>query len=92
MISLSQSASVLRAEARLLATAGLILLGGGFPLTLTLAALALAPDGLSPWLAPALGGPPILLGYVACHFASARLARAKALEEHAPSQSGNALA
>lgn len=71
---------MLRAEARLLMIAGLILLGIGFPLTMVLAAQALSPEGLSPVLPIAAGGPPILLGYLACHFASQRMVKAKALE------------
>lgn len=70
----------LRNEARVLTAAGAILLAIGFPLTMTLVALALAPHGLSPVLPIAAGGPPIVLGYIACHYASHRLARAKALE------------
>ncbi len=70
----------LRDEARLLTVAGVILLAIGLPLTLILAARALAPSGLSPLLPIAAGGPPIVLGYIACHYASRRLARAKALE------------
>jgi len=71
---------MLRAEARLLTFAGLILLGLGFPLTMFLAAQALAPGGLSPVLPIALGAPPIILGYLACHFASQRMVKAKMLE------------
>ena len=70
----------LRAEARLLAAAGAILLLLGFPLTMSLALMALASDGVSPVLPAAAGGPPLLLGYLACHFASRRMERAKALE------------
>lgn len=80
MRTLYQNATSLRAEARLLTTAGLILLAIGFPLTMMLTLMALSPDGLSPVFPAAVGGPPILLGYIACHYASARLARAKALE------------
>lgn len=72
--------AALRAEARLLSVAGLILLGIGFPVTLVLVAQALAPDGVSPVLPAAVGAPPIMLGYIACHFASKRLVKAKALE------------
>ncbi len=72
--------NMLRDEARLLTMAGLILLVIGFPTTLVLALYALAPRGLSPILPLAIGGPPIILGYVACHYASARLARARDLE------------
>lgn len=74
------SVTTLRAEARLLTTAGLILLAIGFPLTLALTVLALAPQGISPMLPLASGGPPILLGYLACYFASRRMVKAKALE------------
>lgn len=72
--------AMLRAEARLLTFAGLILLGIGFPLTIFLAAQALAPGGLSPILPIAMGAPPIILGYLACHFASQRMVKAKTLE------------
>jgi hypothetical protein len=70
----------LRAEARLLTIAGFILLGVGFPLTLALVARALGPDAMSPVLPGAIGAPPIMLGYLACHFASRRMVRAKAIE------------
>lgn len=80
MRSIRPSPATLRAEARLLTFAGLILLGIGFPVTLYLAALALAPGGLSPLLPVAAGTPPIVLGYLACHFASQRMVKAKALE------------
>ena len=76
----SVTPQALRDEARVLTAAGVILLAIGFPLTMTLVALALAPHGLSPMLPIAAGGPPIVLGYIACHYASQRLARAKALE------------
>ncbi|MBL8544167.1 MAG: hypothetical protein JNJ63_10215 [Hyphomonadaceae bacterium] len=76
------SIATLRAEARLLASAGVLLLVIGFPLTLFLVARALWSDGASPLLPLAIGAPPIMLGYIACHFASARLARAKRLEAH----------
>lgn len=72
--------AALRAEARLLTVAGLILLGIGFPATLVLVAQSLAPEGGSPVLPAAIGAPPIMLGYIACHFASKRLVKAKALE------------
>lgn len=72
--------AALRAEAKLLTIAGLILLGVGFPATLILAAQALSPEGLSPVLPIAVGTPPIILGYLACHFASQRMVKAKALE------------
>jgi hypothetical protein len=72
--------AALRSEARLLTIAGLILLAIGFPTTLVLAAQALSPDGLSPVLPLAVGAPPIVLGYIACHFASRRMVKAQALE------------
>jgi hypothetical protein len=75
------TAGELRAEARLLTLAGLILLGLGFPLTLYLVFQALASQGLSPMLPAAIGAPPIALGYIACHFASVRLVKARAIEE-----------
>lgn len=76
------SVTTLRAEARLLTIAGVILLAIGFPVTIALAALALAPapEGISPILPVASGAPPILLGYLACYFASRRMVKAKALE------------
>lgn len=70
----------LRAEARLLSFAGAILLAIGFPLTLALVARALSPAGGPAMLPLAVGAPPILLGYLACHFATQRLVKAKALE------------
>ncbi|MFT3728714.1 MAG: hypothetical protein QM759_12890 [Terricaulis sp.] len=72
--------ATLRAEARLLTLAGLILLGLGFPLTLYLVSLSLGPQGLSPILPLAIGVPPIMLGYIACHVASVRIVKAKSLE------------
>lgn len=45
-----------------------------------LAVLALEPDGISPVLPIAVGAPPLVLGYLACHFASRRMERAKDLE------------
>ncbi|UPT62801.1 MAG: hypothetical protein M0D54_21155 [Hyphomonadaceae bacterium JAD_PAG50586_4] len=47
--------AALRAEARLLSTAGIILLLIGFPLTLWLVAGALAENGISPILPLAIG-------------------------------------
>jgi hypothetical protein len=72
--------ATLRAEARLLTTAGLLLLGVGFPVTLLLVAHALGQGAGSPFLPAAVGAPPIMLGYLACHFASRRMVKAKALE------------
>ena len=72
--------AALRAEARLLTIAGLFLLGVGFPLTLIMTAIALGSGESSPFVPAVIGAPPIMLGYLACHFASQRLARAKALE------------
>ena len=81
MSSVRPNAASLRAEARLLLTAGLILLAIGFPATLLLVAQALGEEGASPMLPLAIGAPPIMLGYLACHFASQRLVKARALEE-----------
>jgi hypothetical protein len=82
MQSVRPNAASLRAEARVLITAGVILLGVGFPATIALVAQALAPEGLSPILPIAIGAPPITLGYLACHFASQRLVKARTLEAH----------
>jgi len=71
---------MLRAEARLLTIAGVMLLVIGFPLTLILVAQAMGPGGMSPVLPLAIGLPPIMLGYLACRFASQRLLRARAIE------------
>ncbi len=72
--------AALRAEARLLTIAGLLLLGVGFPLTLIMTAIALGSGESSPFVPAAIGAPPIMLGYLACHFASMRMVKAKALE------------
>jgi hypothetical protein len=75
----------LRAEARLLTMAGVILLALGFPTTLVLAALAMEPDGVSPLVAIGIGTPLILAGWTACAYASDRLSRAAKLAEEAQS-------
>lgn len=80
MAAITRTSVTLRAEARLLSTAGIILLAIGFPLTMVLAMSALSEHGVSPVLPIVVGAPPLLLGYVACHFASRRLERAKELE------------
>lgn len=72
--------AALRAEARLLTVAGFVLLGLGFPLTLIMTAIALGAGHTSPFVPAAMGAPPIMLGYLACHFASQRMVKAKALE------------
>lgn len=74
------NAAALRAEARLLTIAGFFLLGVGFPLTLIMTALALGAGSGSPFVPAAIGAPPIMLGYLACHFASQRMVKAKAIE------------
>jgi hypothetical protein len=81
MRTMSQNATSLRAEARLVGLAGAMLLVIGFPLTLALVSLALSPDGLSPMMPVMVGGPPVLLGYLACRHASSRLVRAKVVEQ-----------
>jgi hypothetical protein len=72
--------AALRAEARLLAIAGFFLLGIGFPLTLIMTAIALGSGENSPFVPAAIGAPPIMLGYLACHFASQRMVKAKTLD------------
>ena len=72
--------AALRAEARLLTIAGLFLLGAGFPVTLVMVAMALSAGSQSPLTPAFIGAPPIMLGYLACHFASHRMLKAKALE------------
>lgn len=75
----AQEARALRAEARLMTMAGVILLAIGLPLSLILTALALA--GTIGALVPFWAGlPPIVLGWGACSLASRRLERAQALE------------
>lgn len=77
----SPSAASLKAEARVLSSAGLILLLLAFPLTMWLAWLAMSPElDVSPVLPMAAGGGPLTLGYLLCHFASRRMALAKVLE------------
>lgn len=61
-------------------TAGVLLLVTSFPVTLFLVAQALLGEGVSPLLPAAVGAPPLMLGYLACHFASQRMVKAKALE------------
>jgi hypothetical protein len=70
----------LRAEARLLTVAGIFLLGVGFPVTLVMVAIALGSGSEAPFAPAAIGAPPIMLGYLACHFASQRMVKAKAIE------------
>ncbi|MBL8531402.1 MAG: hypothetical protein JNK94_06685 [Hyphomonadaceae bacterium] len=77
------NSETLRAEARLLTIAGVMLLVIGFPLTLLLVADALREGGGSAVLPLAIGLPPLALGYLACHFASQRMLKAKALERGA---------
>jgi hypothetical protein len=80
MVAQRPNPAALRAEARLLTTAGLLLLGIGFPLTLALVGIALGSGSDSPFAPAVVGAPPIVLGYLACHFASQRMLRAKAIE------------
>jgi len=74
------TAAALRAEARLLTIAGIILLAVGFPATMILVVQALGSPDFPSILPFAVGAPPIMLGYLACAFASRRLVKAKALE------------
>lgn len=80
MAAQPSTSATLRAEARVLIIAGFMLLAIGFPVTLALTAWALTGEGASPLLPAAIGAPPLMLGYIACHFASRRLVKAKALE------------
>lgn len=75
------NSATLRGEARVLAIAGTILLALGFPPTIFLAAQALTAGAVSPFLPAAVGAAPLMLGYLACHFASRRLVRARAIED-----------
>ncbi len=70
----------LRGEARFLATAGYMLMSACLPLTMFFVAMALSGQGGSPFLPIAAGAPPMMIGYMACHFATRRLARAAVLE------------
>jgi hypothetical protein len=72
--------AALRAEARLLTIAGVLLLALGFLPTLIMVAVALVTASESPFLPAAIGAPPIMLGYLACHFASQRMVKARAIE------------
>jgi hypothetical protein len=74
------SAAALRAEAGVLSISGILLMAIGFPLTLFLVAWALAEGGLPPMLPAAIGAPPLMIGYLACHYASQRLVLAKAMD------------
>jgi len=76
-----RSSATLRAEARLLALAGAILLGIGLFATIVLVSSALGADGASPSLPIWVGGPPLVFGYAACHFATHRMQRARALDQ-----------
>ena len=73
-------AQLLRAEASVLTLAGVLLLAIGFPFTLMLVAMALTSETFSPMLPIAAGAPPIMLGYLACHFAARRLEKARAID------------
>lgn len=80
MSGIQISAAALRAEAGVLSISGLLLMAIGFPLTLFLVAWALAEGGLPPMLPVVIGAPPLMIGYLACHYASLRLVKAKAME------------
>lgn len=67
----------------MLTVAGFLLLGVGFPITLIMTAIALGAGDSSPFVPLAIGAPPLMLGYLACHFASQRMVKAKALEHDA---------
>lgn len=65
----------------MLALAGFFLLAIGLPAAMALTALALWEESVPPALPALVAGPPILLGYLACHFASNRLVKARAADE-----------
>ncbi|MBY0565584.1 MAG: hypothetical protein K2P58_15550 [Hyphomonadaceae bacterium] len=69
--------SALRAEARVLAFAGMVTLAVSFPPTMSAALSALFTQGPLPWSALSLGGVALVSGYVACHLASGRLMLAR---------------
>jgi hypothetical protein len=61
--------------------AGAILLGVGFVATIILVGRALSVEATaSPALPIWVGGPPLVFGYLACHFATLRMQRARALD------------
>lgn len=70
----------LRGEAHFLAAAGYVLMGVSLPLTMFFVAMALSGHGGSPFLPIAAGAPPMMIGYMACHFATLRLAKASVLD------------
>jgi hypothetical protein len=80
MAATDPSPASLRAEARLFAIAGMLLLALGFPITLALAAHALWTEASAPFVPAIIGAPPIMLGYLACFFASRRMVKANAIE------------
>lgn len=80
MVTTPLSPASLRAEARLLATAGILLLAFSFPITFALVIWALWTAASTPFLPAIIGAPPIMLGYLACFFASRRMVKAKAIE------------
>jgi hypothetical protein len=77
------AAASLRAEAKLLAMAGTLLLAAGFPLTLALAALSLASGRVEPLTSVWAGAPLIVFGWVSCALASRRLQQARRVRESA---------
>ena len=80
MATQTHIASVLRAEARLMSVAGMLLLAAAFPFTLYLAVLALVGDHVSALTPLVAGAPPILLGYCVCHRGAYQLQRARKLD------------
>lgn len=69
----------LRAEARLLGVAGGLLLMPGLTVTVIASLLSVASGGEQPLLPLLVGGPLLGMGYLACHLASVRAAKASAL-------------
>jgi hypothetical protein len=76
-----RTSATLRAEARILALAGAILLAIGLVCVLILVKRALSHEGGSALDPLLIAGPPLVLGYLSCHFATLRMQRAQVLEQ-----------
>jgi hypothetical protein len=73
--------ATLRAEARIFAFAGAILLAIGLVCSVILVMRALSDVHIPPAFPLLIAGPPLVLGYLACHFATLRMLRARAMEK-----------
>lgn len=74
----STPSSALRAEARVLAVAGVTTLAISFPLTMNVALVALVAHQPPSISALSLGAVALVAGYIACHLATHRLLQARA--------------